>query len=357
MKTFSANVPTDLFPKAMTASRHWGTARGYIAEYEPVDSTWKASLSTRNGSPFITVMGENREDMYEASTTPLVFAGEDADHISGATSLIETWIRKKERCDFYHRSLKHVAKGLLGVEPREEGHFDYSQLTSLGSVADSRTVNILTASEGLKKFPIWWEDISRRGSGMLMETLFASFGEFKNWSDPLGTMRTFQAPSTMETLEHVRILSEFETTFWSQQIAGTTTREGVIMVLRRAGLERAGDSIRYIDESEAEEPDPRIMSFGSLKELARFLISERKLGQPSIGVSPDGLAHAQWRVREKGILAMQFHATGDIRFAAVSGPFQSGIRRDVVYGTMSKEKTLEAIRAFTSKLEDGDLEA
>ena len=123
------------------------------------------------------------------------------------------------------------------------------------------------------------------------------------------------------------------------------------MILRRAGLESVGARVRDLAAMEAEESDSRTISLGSLKELARFLVSERKLGVPSIGVSPDGLAHAQWRIPENGMLTMQFYATGDIRFAAISRPFQPGFKETSYYGTMSKEKTLEAIRRLYSLLE------
>ncbi len=355
MKALAENVSTDVFPLARSVSRRWVRPGGEDAEHRPVESWWKSSRSARRGSSALTSMKESGEDEYEASTTPLLVAGENPDHTSGATTLIATWMRKKERYDFHHRSFTSVAKALSGARSMEEGQFGYSPSTSAVPGRGPQTGHISTASAGPGKLAIKREGTSRAGSGKLTGTFLVDIDEIENWSGRPGTITTFHIPSTKETFEHVRVLSDFETGVWCQQIARSTTRENVFMILRSAGLKTVGDRVRHLDAMEAEEPDPRTISLGSLKELARFLISERRLGLPSIGVSPDGLAHAQWRIPENGMLAMQFHASGDIRFAAISGPFRSGIKRDVVYGTRSKEKTLEAIRRFTALLESKGL--
>ena len=93
------------------------------------------------------------------------------------------------------------------------------------------------------------------------------------------------------------------------------------------------------------------MSIESFRALALFLSSERQLPDPQIGVTPDGLAHIEWRLPPNGILAMEFLPSGLIRFAAISAPAQRDHERLSVNGTLPKDETLSAIQPFTSRLQ------
>ena len=137
-----------------------------------------------------------------------------------------------------------------------------------------------------------------------------------------------------------------------REILDAATHEEIIVALRRSGMDEVAERLTYLRSVEADDPDETAMSLESLRELARFLVSERKLPRPRISVSPDGLAHAEWRLRSRGLLAMQFKPTGDIRFSAISRPWQDGIRREVLHGTRPKKKTLEVLRDFVSQISD-----
>ncbi|MDE2840219.1 MAG: hypothetical protein OXM03_06285 [Chloroflexota bacterium] len=87
-----------------------------------------------------------------------------------------------------------------------------------------------------------------------------------------------------------------------------------------------------------------------MKELALFLMSERQLPDPQIGISPAGFAQAEWRVGERGILAIEFLPFDRlIRFAAISAPAQRGVQRISVHGTLPKHHALNAIYAIKDK--------
>ena len=97
------------------------------------------------------------------------------------------------------------------------------------------------------------------------------------------------------------------------------------------------------------------MNVDSLRELAVFLLSERWLPRPQIGVSPDGLVQAEWRLpgaagdaEGGGILIMEFLCYGPIRFAALSPTEEANCSR--VSGTMSKTEMLQAVQPFTALL-------
>ena len=110
---------------------------------------------------------------------------------------------------------------------------------------------------------------------------------------------------------------------------------------------RTGTGLSYLHRIVEDDQDEPSINLDSLRKLALFLLSERRLGNPQLGVNPNGLILAEWPVGEKGVLAMEFLASGGIRFAAISGPAQSGVETKRISGTLSKSETLNAVRPFT----------
>ena len=137
---------------------------------------------------------------------------------------------------------------------------------------------------------------------------------------------------------------------WQPQIENAGTHEEIIAVLRLFGLDAIADRLNYLRQLVEDDPDEPSMVLESLRSLALFLMSERQLPDPQIGVTPDGLAQIEWRFPNNGILAMEFLSSGLIRFAAISAPAQRGVERLSVNGTLYKEATLEAVRPFTARL-------
>ncbi len=137
---------------------------------------------------------------------------------------------------------------------------------------------------------------------------------------------------------------------WEPTIATANAPKEIIAVLRLFGLDAIADRLSYLQQLVEDDPDEPSMSIESLRALALFLMSERQLPDPRIGVTPDGLAQIEWRFPTNGILAMEFLSSGLIRFAAISAPAQRGVERLSVNGTLPKDAALEAIRPFTSRL-------
>ena len=88
----------------------------------------------------------------------------------------------------------------------------------------------------------------------------------------------------------------------------------IIAELRLVGLDLAADRLSYLESLAGDDPDEPPILLESLRHLALFLVGERRLGNPQIGVSPDGLAGAQWRAENDDVVAMEFLADGLIRF-------------------------------------------
>ena len=137
---------------------------------------------------------------------------------------------------------------------------------------------------------------------------------------------------------------------WQPQIENASTHEEIIAVLRSFGLDAIADRLNYLRQLVEDDPDEPSMAIESLRAMALFLMSERQLAAPQIGVTPDGLAQIEWRFPTNGILAMEFLSSGLIRFAAISAPAQRGVERLSVNGTLHKDAALEAVRPFTVRL-------
>ena len=133
-------------------------------------------------------------------------------------------------------------------------------------------------------------------------------------------------------------------------IAGATTPDEILLLLRVSGFGQTADRLRYLQNLARDDPDEPSMVIESLKALVAFLTAERSLADPEIGISPDGLAQIEWRLPPNGILAMEFLPTSLIRFAAVSASSQPGDTRLRVNGTLPRSEVLDAIRAFTSSI-------
>ena len=126
--------------------------------------------------------------------------------------------------------------------------------------------------------------------------------------------------------------------------------ETIITTLRLCGLDAIADRLSYLHRLVEDDQNEQSINIDSLRELALFFLSERQLGNPQIGINPDGLAQVEWSVGERGTLAMVFLPSGFTRFAAISAPAQRGVERKRVSGTLSKSETMDAIRPFTDRI-------
>ena len=135
---------------------------------------------------------------------------------------------------------------------------------------------------------------------------------------------------------------------WRPQIANAATHAEIIAVLRLFGLDVVANRLVYLCSLADDDPDEPRIEIESLRAMALFIMSERHLLDPRIGVTPDGLIQIEWRVPDNGVLAMVFLTSGLIQFAAVSGPYQPEIDRWSVNGTLPKDGTLSAVEPFTA---------
>lgn len=120
----------------------------------------------------------------------------------------------------------------------------------------------------------------------------------------------------------------------------------IIEALRLMDLSAAANRIDYLDSLNDGDPDEAPIQVDSLRHLALFLIEERSLKEPRIGVSSDGLMQIEWRLENDGILAMQFLSVGQIQFAAIAGNMSKDMTREQLGGTLQKADMMNVIRPF-----------
>ena len=65
-----------------------------------------------------------------------------------------------------------------------------------------------------------------------------------------------------------------------------SSRAEMTDALRKAGLDQSADRLDYLRRLAEEDPDEEPIALESLRQLTAFLIDERELGEPRIGVSP-----------------------------------------------------------------------
>ena len=145
----------------------------------------------------------------------------------------------------------------------------------------------------------------------------------------------------------------------AETLHDTSQPEEIIATLRRAGLPGVADRLGYIRQLEHEEEvvGDSPMALDSLRQLARFLMAEQWLPEPEIGVSPNGLAHAEWRfpavpanTSPNGLLVMEFLCCGRVRFAAIANGTEADHEPSRINGTLYKVEALRAVQPFTERL-------
>ena len=132
------------------------------------------------------------------------------------------------------------------------------------------------------------------------------------------------------------------------RIEAAETHEQIIDALRECGLTAVGERLQYLRNLGAHDSTEPPMEIESLGALARFLIGGRQLPDPGIGVTPDGLLMANWRVPPEGLIALEFRADGLIRFAAVSASAKHAADRTSINGELPIDEALAALSPFTA---------
>ena len=128
-----------------------------------------------------------------------------------------------------------------------------------------------------------------------------------------------------------------------ERVPKTRAPESAADVLRSAGMDSVANRIAHLSRAAAEDPDDDPIDPESLRRLTQFLLEERRLPRPRIGVSPGGVMQIEWRIAGGGILALEFPPDGRTGFAGVSGS-------ERVSGALRKDAAMRAVKPFIDKM-------
>ena len=138
---------------------------------------------------------------------------------------------------------------------------------------------------------------------------------------------------------------------WSTEIETVTTRQEIIAVLRLFGRHAISDRLltlqELIDDDDQQEP----MNIDSLRSMARFLLKESVLPHPQVAVSPGGLLQAEWRIADRGTVAMEFLADRFVSFAAMSVPAEGEESWLRVSGAVPADDVVDAVSPIATRLD------
>lgn len=137
------------------------------------------------------------------------------------------------------------------------------------------------------------------------------------------------------------------------QINGAATAKEFAGILNILGIGRVAGRLLELSDIADEEPEQAPLSIDSLRQLVHFIVSERDLGDPRVGLSEDGTLTADWKISDQGALAVWFFENAIPRFAAISSPFREGVQRRKLSGTVPSEAIVPALdnaNIFTDEL-------
>ena len=144
-------------------------------------------------------------------------------------------------------------------------------------------------------------------------------------------------------------------------------KEGELLdALRLHGLHELAARLARLSAMIAADPDEPELVLDSLRSFADFFMHEDRLPVPEIGVDPEGLLEAEWRIPAKGgnmqapagrpwragdgILAMKFLSTGLVKFAATSESARLEEKRLRTSGILPKKDIMSAVQPLVSRL-------
>ena len=133
-------------------------------------------------------------------------------------------------------------------------------------------------------------------------------------------------------------------------IKHATKVEDVIHGIRMFGFNSIAERLTFLHKIIEEEQIEKPIAIHSLQNFAAFIILECYLPVPDIGINPNGLVQAVWRISNHGTLVMNFLTSGDIMFATMSNSQDSISSHHKISGVMPPHKIMYYIKEFVDKL-------
>lgn len=133
---------------------------------------------------------------------------------------------------------------------------------------------------------------------------------------------------------------------WRELIRGAKTKGEIISTLRSGGAAVPASRLAYLDGLAESEPGERPVNLESLRGSALFIMENPQLPEPQITVSYDGLVYLGWKLRNDGVLGMQFLPSALVRFTAALHRQDPKPRRRGVSGVLPPSEMMRTIAPF-----------
>ena len=137
---------------------------------------------------------------------------------------------------------------------------------------------------------------------------------------------------------------------WHMQIKCATKIEDAINAIRIGGFDSIAERLTLLHKIIEEEQDEKPIVLHSLQNFALFMVFESQLPNPRVGINPNGLLQAVWRIPNYGTLAMNFLPSGDVMFSIVFRQQELPSPQRKISGVMPRHKMMYHIREFVDKL-------
>ena len=129
-------------------------------------------------------------------------------------------------------------------------------------------------------------------------------------------------------------------------IRSAKTKEEIISTLRFGGAAALANRLVYLNDLTESEPGERPVDLESLRGSALFIMENPQLPEPQITVSYDGLVYLRWKLRNDGVLGMQFLPSALVRFTAVLHRQDPKPQRRSISGVLPPSEAVGAVKPF-----------
>ena len=156
-------------------------------------------------------------------------------------------------------------------------------------------------------------------------------GSWRNWIS-IGTVVAEQGVAAEQGIDHV------------------TTITDAVFALEELGLQRTAKRVAQLDSLCQEDPDEPDVDLESLKRLVRVMQANPGWGEPSLSLTDEGFAQAEWPLRAGGSVAVFFLPTGWVDYVATAAPTAEGDVPNAGGHLPESSAPLDRIRWFTDQI-------
>lgn len=158
-------------------------------------------------------------------------------------------------------------------------------------------------------------------------------------------------PELMDAIEqwrlHQFLLDPINNYRISQSLTVAETVESVADLLENFDMIESAERLRVLNSEEDTEEGHKPLSLESVKNYAEFRNAFRDFGEPLLGVSPDGILGADWKLDSGHYIGLSFESDGQVIYAIVF-PSADPDNPDQKYDQVDRQEAIRVLREIES---------